>query len=199
VNNPYLLLRDEQTGKMKSRIQVRSAAQCAQLLLDLCKHSEAVLQYGCCVGELLSRDVNIVDARVFRHKATLRDRVRHDFAKRRHLRQGHDSCCQILGVPMTTVHQMLEGWGGSEIALFLEEIVETAVDQVLLGGWGSMTPREVLRYEIGRQLTVEPPADLVLRQPEHTQIPSTPAKSASSRRALTWLRNRAASAPSTMR
>ena len=79
------------------------------------------------------------------------------------------------------------------------DIVQEAIDQLLLGGWGNLTPNEVLRHEIGRRLTLEPPADLLRDQTALNQIPSEPSKSASSRRALTWLKKRAASAPSTMR
>lgn len=188
---------------MTETLRSLKAAQCARVLLSLCEHAAEVLQRGYCVGELRARDVVVevsaVKVLVSRRPDRLRDRMRHRAAVRRHLRHGHDSGCQVFGVPLRTMQTLLEYWGGEDAALFLVDIVHEAMNQLSLGGWGGMTPTAVLRHEIGRRLTVEPPADSVRDQALLYQIPKLPSKSASSRRAFTWLRKRAASAPSTMR
>ena len=177
-------------------------------MLALCTHSAVALQRGYCIGDLRPRDViaesgkseaGATAARVHRRVARPHLRLRHRMSVRRHARRGHDSGCRAFGIPLPTLQRLLESWGGEDAASFLIDIVQEAIDQLSLGGWGNLTPNEVLRYEIGRRLTLEPPADLLRDQAALTQMPSEPSKSASSRRALTWLKKRAASAPSTMR
>ena len=188
---------------MTATFQPITASQCARLLLVLCHHSATALQRGYCIGDLRPSDVSIElstgEARVIRRPAGSFDRLRHRLVVRRHLKRGHDSGCRVFGVPLVTVQRLLEAWGGEESAVFLFDIVQEAMEQLSLGGWGRMSANEVLKHEIGRRLTLEPPADLLRDQTALNQIPSEPSKSASSRRALTWLKKRAASAPSTMR
>lgn len=185
-----------------------NAVQCARLMLALCTHSAVTLQRGYCIGDLRPRDLIVESGavgacatavRVRRRAPRPHERIRHRISARRHARRGHDSGCRAFGVPLPTLQRLLEAWGGEDAASFLIDIVQEAIDQLLLGGWGNLTPNEVLRHEIGRRLTLEPPADLLRDQTALNQIPSEPSKSASSRRALTWLKKRAASAPSTMR
>lgn len=184
---------------MPHQVATCSALQCALRLLELCRYAGLVRHSGRCIGGLRPRDIVVTNGRLLRRPAGVRDRMRHRAALRRHLRVGHDNCCHVLGVPLSTVGRLLVAWGGDEAAQFLTESVQEAVDQWSQGGWELLTPYDVLKYEIGRRLTLEPPADLVLLQQELSQMPSTPSKSAASRRAFTWLRKRAASAPSTMR
>lgn len=173
----------------------RHAAQrAARLLLELCQIAEHVRHNGSCVGELRATDLIIRGNRIERRPANMMRRFRYRFAVRKHLRHGHDQFCVVLGVPYSALRELSEHWGGTEASSFLIDIVSISVQQFVGGGWHGMTAREVLKHEIGRRLTVEAPADLLL-----DQIPSTPAKFASSRRTFTWPRKRAASAPSTMR
>lgn len=168
--------------------------QTAILLLQLCRLSELTRLAGSCVGELQRTDIVVCGAKIARSPVRRYRRFRHRLAQRRHLRRGHDQYCFALGVPQCTLTELLEGWGGEEVAAFLFEIVREGLDQLTKGSRHGMSANEVITHEIGRHLTVEAPADSLL-----AQIPRIPSKFASSRRALTWSRNRAASAPSTIR
>lgn len=168
--------------------------QTANLLLQLCRVSDLTRLAGSCVGELKRPDLVINRTRIMRSPVRGSGRLRHRRARRRHVRRGHDQFCLVLGVPECTLTELLESWGGNEVATFLLEIVSEGLDQFQKGSWHGMSANEVIKHEIGRRLTLEAPADSLL-----DQIPRIPSKFASSRRAFTWLRKRAASAPSTMR
>jgi len=178
----------------RTNTPLRSAVQCAHLLLSLCAVTSALPHRGYCAGLIEPCDLTFQGLRVTRRRASARDRLRHRSALRRHLREGHDGGCHVLGVPTKTLHGLLADWGGDEVAVFLGEAVDDAVQLSLANVWLEVNAIGLLKHEIGRRLTLEPSADL-----EFDQMPSDPSKLPSSRRAFTWLKKRAASAPSTIR
>ncbi len=173
--------------------QRASARTGALLLLRLCRIGERARQLGYCLGELQARDVVVRGSGLSRALPRFSDRLRHRLAQRRHLRQGHDQCCSVLGIPRSTILVLLRSWSGHEAAQLLLDAVDAGVRQYL-SGLRDMSAHDMLKYEIGRCLTLEVPADFVA-----DQMPRMPSKFASSKRAFTWLRKRAASAPSTIR
>lgn len=198
VDNPRRGQARGQTGKMSSSSRIArqqlSAAHSARMLIELCRLAEIVRARGYCIGRLAARDVVIDGVRVTRSPCGPVRRMRHFAARQQHARKGHDTCCETLGMPMETVVGLLESWAGAETSAFLGDLVRSTIEQIASGGWSGWAAHEVLKYEIGRHLTIEEPADFF-----SDQMPSTDSKSAASRRVFTWVRKRAASAPSTTR
>lgn len=58
---------------------------------------------------------------------------------------------------MTTMRRLLEAWGGSDIAHFLMDAVQTAIDEGDHGGVPGLSEEELLKHVVGGRITARPP------------------------------------------
>ena len=141
---------------------LRSASETARLLVQLCAIASILLVHGCCVGELLPGDLSIHDVRLERRR--LRSGGGYSQRLRRfwHGRRGHDRGCQTIGVPLSTIRRLARYWSGEDSAEYLVEAVELAIVQIEAGEWPDYSAVSVVKYEIGRRLTIESPAEFIV-------------------------------------
>lgn len=139
----------------------------------------------------------------------------------RHLRAGHDGSCLLFGVPAGTVRGLLRAWGDPLAVPFVIGLADEAESELRssglgpLRGWSEPEARELVEHVVRRRITPVMPRALQpesegaapplpgVRGPEAArgwdQMPRSPSNRPASSRSFTWVRNRAASAPSTIR
>lgn len=201
------------------------AAELAWVLLALFDAGIGVRTIGWCVGDLAPADVTLTPRGAARepigHRAHERALGRR---RERHLREGHDAGCLLVGVPSRTLERLLRAWGDPLVVEFVLGLAEEAVDELRrsgigpLRGWSPALARETVGYIVRRRITphapsfaptapaygegATPPSSGVRDPPRFgmaAQMPRSASKRPASSRSFTWVRNRAASAPSTMR
>lgn len=201
------------------------AAELAWALLSLLGAGIGQRAAGWCVGDLGPADVVLTPHGAARAPVMSRARERAlEHRRERHLREGHDAACLLFGVPSRTVERVLRSWGDPLAIDFVLGLAEEAADELRrsgigpLRGWSAHLARETVEYVVRRRITQQspglglahaaessgaaPPSSGV-RGPERFgepgQMPRFASKSPASSRSFTWVRKRAASAPSTMR
>lgn len=137
------------------------AAEAAWLLLEVLRGSESALRAGYCIGELRACDLTWTGSRIVRRRPRRIDRLRHRFAMRRHARDGHDPACFGIGIPVCTARHLLRSWCGADSAEFLLDAMEHGIEELEVGEWSELGPRDVLTHVIGRRISVRAPADHV--------------------------------------
>lgn len=138
--------------------RLRAANAAARLLL-LLERGEQLRAAGYCLGLLRDEDLCWCGGQVHRRRARLRQRIRHRRAAAAHGRNGHDAACYAIGVPMTTVQELLRSWCGDDAAALLAECVAEGVSEIARGEWLHVGGAEVLRHTIGRRITLDTPAE----------------------------------------
>lgn len=114
---------------------------------------------------------------------------------RQNLRQ-HDMGCQLFGISREMLAILLDRWTSSDVATFLIDAVDEAIEDATAEHLGSVAGYEPLAHAVGRRISVQIPAD---HEMAVNQMPRSASNAPSSRRFFTWVRNLAASAPSMMR
>jgi hypothetical protein len=199
------------------------AAELAWALLALFDAGIRLRASGMCLGPLLPADVRLAEGGVERALPRAGFRVRALERRRdRHLREGHDPLCLLVGVPMSAVHSLLRHWGDPRATPFVVSLAEEALGELLEPGasgphgWSEHIVRETVEHVVSRRITplppqpdaseygdgAAPPSSGVrgpVRVKRRGQMPRFPSKRPASSRSFTWVRKRAASAPSTMR
>lgn len=147
---------------MRTIIRRHTARETALLLVQLCAIGGALRGQGLCAGELHPADIYLSNGTLQRTHAGRMRGVVYQVRQTRHLRHGHDLGCQTIGVPLSTVRRMTRHWAGDNTVDYLVEAVELALAQLAAGEWPGYLPAQVVKYEIGRRLTIESPADFVV-------------------------------------
>ncbi len=213
-----------QTFEMRRRIPQPglSAGQTAWALLALLDIGIRLRAAGWCAGVLGPEDV-LLEARGVRrapapgglHERTLMRR------RRRHAGLGHSLGCHLFGIPECVAERLIRAWADPRAESFCLALVDEVVEELRSTGvgphrgWSGDGARAAIRHAVESRITPVPPSVPPSREPirrergpgEHarppqlsrTQMPRFASNRPSSRRFFTWVRKRAASAPSTIR
>lgn len=144
---------------MRKRSSDRTAGETARLIVQLCAIAELLQSCGYCTGELVPRDVLVRAGRLERARCSPARAGWHRIKRHLHGTRGHDLGCHTIAVPLSTIRRLTLHWAGEHAADYLIEAVELAIAQVAAGEWPGYSAAKVVKYEIGRRLTIESPAD----------------------------------------
>ena len=200
------------------------AAELAWLLLSLLDAGIRLRGLGWCLGLLSARDVRVTSSGV--ERAAVPDGLRHRHLERRrhrHMREGHEISCHLIGIPASSAQALLGAWGDPRAIPFARGVLDEVVSELRASGvgphrgWSEPRAWEIAEHTVMRRITPVPPVRALFATRERAalptigergpllepggadQMPSDPSKLPASSRSFTWERKRAASAPSTMR
>lgn len=150
---------------MRTPIQGLRAAELAWVLLSLLGVGITLRANGWCTGLLSARDLCVTQHGVGRTPVRSGAQVRTNLRRaRRHLAEGHDTSCEMLGVPLPTLRKVITTWGESRAHPYVVSLVDEILAelQTLLlrssKAWSERDVRDIIEHVVTRSITPTAPA-----------------------------------------